>query len=259
MIPLFWGALAAAQEPEPNPWTEVTEEEPAPEPEPEPELAEPEPEPEPTWIPPEPWEAQARGPAEPPKVQLSIEAGSLRSGDPAWDLFADRNRMPSWGGRLGYRLRPRLELVAGWHHVRRGSRITVPGATGGGDDFEDDSASFVAAFDGDQITLGPRVDVSIEDALLPYLQVQGMVFRGLARLDDAPNSRTNLGQVRESGLTGGVLAMAGAELRIPPGAPVVLSYHLELGYGWVAPLALGDFGEIQPGGFAVRTGFGVHF
>ncbi len=56
-----------------------------------------------------------------------------------------------------------------------------------------------------------------------------------------------------------VLALAGAEVRMPAGAPVQLALHTELGYGLIAPIDLGSFGSMRPGGFAARGGLGLRF
>jgi hypothetical protein len=110
-----------------------------------------------------------------------------------------------------------------------------------------------------ELTLGAKADASIGDVLLPYVSTQGLVMITQMRLDDAPDDRSNPGQVAAAGMTGGFLATAGVEVRVPPGSPVMGAWYVELGYGWLARAGFGDLGTMKPGGLAVRSGVGVRF
>ena len=61
---------------------------------------------------------KVREPADPATFLVAVEAGSLYCNDPAWDLFAERDSLPSYGGRIGYRVRERILLVGGWQARR---------------------------------------------------------------------------------------------------------------------------------------------
>lgn len=195
----------------------------------------------------------------PPRFEVGVELGSLNNSDRSYDLFASGNGMGSRGIRLGYRLAERLQLVASWHHIGQGARVELPSGEDYDYDFDYRGSSFVAALLVEQFSLGARVDVAVEELFLPYLTVQGTAMQTTARLDDDPTSNTNLGQVQEDGVGLGVLALAGAEVRMPAGSPVQFALHTELGYGLVAPIELGSFGSMQPGGFAARGGVGLRF
>ncbi|MBX2803154.1 MAG: hypothetical protein KTR31_36070 [Myxococcales bacterium] len=194
-----------------------------------------------------------------PRMQVSVEVGTLGNRDAAYDLFADGNQMPSRGVRVGYRVLERLEVFAGWHHLGRGSVVQLDSPTDTEADFATTRSEFVAAFTAEEFTLGPRVDISIEDRFYPYASAALLVVRGLARLDDAPNSSANIGQIRAAGVGAGLLAMGGAEIRIPVVDDWHVALHAELGYGWVSPIGLGDLGQMQPGGVAGRGGVGIRF
>ncbi len=280
-----------------NPWEEVTEagaaepdaeapESGASEPEPaadepdEPEPAEPEPEPEqePELV----QEAEPEAVAEPPlddepspfldlsrdastgaershPFEVSLELGGLYNGDDAYTLFDSTRMMPSRGVRLGYRVHDRLVVVGGWHRVRRGAEVTL-GTDDTDADFDNERRVFVAAYFADEFTVGPRIDVAISDILYPYALGQVMVMRGVMKLDDQPNIDTHSGQIRESGISPGLLGVAGVEVRLPDvSAPVRIALHIEAGYGWLGRASYGDFGRMKPGGFAIRSGLGLRF
>jgi hypothetical protein len=84
-------------------------------------------------------------------------------------------------------------------------------------------------------------------------------MRGLARLDDDSNDDENLTQVQRAGLTGGFLAAGGLDVLIRVRGNVYIAPYVEVGYGWMAPLALKDLGTVQFSGFSGRSGVGVRF
>lgn len=182
--------------------------------------------------------------------ELSIELGTLQNGDRAYDLFSQGDGMPSRGVRAGVNLTDALVVVGGWHRVRRGAEVSVPGADG----------SFVAAFFADEFTLGPKAQAEVGDVFFPYVTTQALLFRGTMKLDDDPDTRHNTGQVSATALAPGVLALGGVELRSPSDrGDLCLGFFLEVGYGYVARAEYGDFGPMRPGGLAARGGLGVRF
>lgn len=190
-----------------------------------------------------------------PRFELSAELGTLANPDRTWDLFSSRDAMWSWGVKAGARLSPRIAAITSWNLARRGSFVTMETDTDG--DFEDDTTSFVAAMSAHELTLGAKADVSVGDVFLPYVSAQGLAMIAQMRLDDDPSDRSNPGQLQATGLTGGFLATAGAELRLPSRSRVTAAWYAELGYGWLARASFGDFGTMKPGGLAVRSGIGL--
>ncbi|MFT4625953.1 MAG: hypothetical protein ACI8PZ_004624 [Myxococcota bacterium] len=181
--------------------------------------------------------------------EISAELGQLHNGDPTYDLFSNRDGMPSRGLRVGIAPVERFTVLAGWHRVRRGADLDLPGG------------SLNAAFFADEFTLGPKVDLNIGDIFYPYATVQGVLFRGVMKLDDDPDRDDNAGQIRAAALSGGALFMGGLELRNPSSdmLPLQFAVHVEAGYGLISRGNYDTLGSMQPGGFVLRTGVGVRF
>jgi len=188
------------------------------------------------------------------EVELLAEAGMLANRDPAYEIFGYNRSMPSVG--LATAIRPSADrhvpvaLVASWHHSTQGAQVYAPTARG-----------FAAGFSTDSFALGPRLDVDIGEVFSPYITAQGMVVRGLARFDDEPNRNDNPGQTRYGGVAPGLLSLGGVEFSTPdiPGFSAEFVWRIELGYGLVGRIDLGDAGSMKPGGFVARTGMGVRF
>ena len=189
---------------------------------------------------------------------VAFELGSLASRDPSFDLFSDGNALPSRGVKLGYRIAERVELVAGWHRASRGAEVDIPDV-GSELDFDGGASEFYSVFTTDQFTLGPRVDIEIANIVWPYVAAQGLVVRGMARLDEDLSVNNNVNQLRATGAGFGVMGFGGVEIRFPYETIVKLSLHAEVGYGYVSPMRLGEFGSMSIGGFAVRSGVGLRF
>lgn len=182
-------------------------------------------------------------------TELSVELGSTHAPDDGYALFSSRNAMGSWGARLGFGLSDRTSLLVDWQHSSPGGEVAT----------SDDTVDFQAALTVDQLAVGPRVGVPI-DNVMPYLTVQAVGMRGRVRFDGDPDSTDDLDEWKDSALTGGGLAMGGAQVVVgEPERAVRLSGHLEMGYGYALPLDYGDFGSISFHGFALRGGAGIVF
>lgn len=187
------------------------------------------------------------------EVELAGEVGSQHNGDRAYDLFSDGNALPSVGLRAGARpggaQHVPVGVVASWHHNSRGSWRYA------------DEASYVAAFTVDTFGLGVKLDADIGEVFAPYVAAQTLLVRGLARFDDDPTDRHSPGQTKYAGVAPGLLAVGGVEVSSPDFAsfPGEVFLHLEVGYGAIAPLQLGELGSMAPHGVAVRSGIGMRF
>ncbi|MDP2312294.1 MAG: hypothetical protein Q8P41_05265 [Pseudomonadota bacterium] len=194
--------------------------------------------------------------------ELSFEVGWLGAPDPAWDLFSNDNALGSVGLRAGFAVHPNVAIIAGWQHAANGATVDVPGAedeTYDEEDYYGGGSSFETALYTDQFSVGSKADVKVFKWLHPYVTAQLVGMRGLARLDDDSGDDENLTQVQRAGLTGGFLAGGGLDFIIKVRGKVAIAPYVELGYGWMAPLALKDLGTVQFSGFAGRTGVGVRF
>jgi hypothetical protein len=189
---------------------------------------------------------------------VSFEASSLANRDPMYDLFAPGDAMGGVGLSAGVRLVPNLAVVASWQRVRRGADVTLY-VDDTDADFESDNQQLRAALLANELTLGLRADFGIAGILRPYAAGHAMVVTTRVRLDDDPTRRDNPGQVEAFGLAPGALVTLGAELRLPVSASVQPAVHLEMGPSWLLPADLDVLGDMQPGGFALRTGVGLRF
>ncbi len=194
--------------------------------------------------------------------EISVEAGWLGTRDPAFDLFANGRSLGSIGLRGGFAVHPNVAIIAGWQHSTHGASVDVPGAASYDDeeeDYYDYGGGFQTALYTDQISVGSKADVKVFKWLHPYVTAQVVGMRGLARLDDDNNDDENLTQVQRAGLTGGFLGAGGLDFIIKVRGTFAIAPYVELGYGWMAPMAFEDLGTLQFSGFAGRTGVGVRF
>jgi len=191
--------------------------------------------------------------------ELSFEVGWFGATDPAFDTFANGNSLGSLGLRAGYAVHPNVAIIAGWQHATNGATIGVPDTDDTDTEYYGAGSSFQTALYTDQISVGSKADVKVFKWLHPYVTAQLVGMRGLARLDDDSNDDENLTQVQRAGLTGGFLAAGGLDFLIRVRGNVYIAPYVELGYGWMAPLALKDLGTVQFSGFSGRSGVGVRF
>lgn len=195
----------------------------------------------------------------PPRVELTAQYGSLHNGDDAWDQFSERDGMPTWGLRAGYRVHDRVAVSVGWDLVRRGATVGVSNWTSSSSTGWGSDDVYVAALVAHQLCLGARVDASIEGVLLPYLGAQGVITPIWLRFDDDPDDPESPGQVSALGSSYGFDVVGGAELRIPPKAPVQVSWSLDAGYAFRTAADFDELGTMRPGGLVVHTGIGLRF
>jgi hypothetical protein len=182
-------------------------------------------------------------------TELSLELGSTHASDRGYSLFSSREAMGSWGARVGFGLTDRTSLLVDWQHSGKGGEVETTG----------DDVDFQAALTVDQLAVGPRVGVHIQN-VMPYATVQAVAMRGRVRLDGDRDSTDDLDEWKRSALTAGGLAMGGVQVIVgEPERAVRLSGHLEMGYGHAFPLDFGDFGSISFHGFALRGGAGIVF
>lgn len=213
--------------------------------------------------------------------ELSVEIGSLGTRDERFELFHERNLLSTWGLRGGVAVHPRVAILAGWHHATAGNAVemeTLTGSSGytGDDEYyydEEGLGAFQAAYRGEHFTLGPKVDLPIDDWGFPYLTVQGALFVGKVLLDEDATDETNLNQLKGTAFSPGGLAAAGIDI-----VPVHLAHgkldlggHLELGYATTLDttyrgelptgtgLTQAELARFGLGGFYLRAGVGVYF
>jgi len=177
-------------------------------------------------------------------LQVSAELGRIHNADPTYDLFSNRDIMPSRGVRLGVSVADTVTLETGWHRVRRG--LLEP------------TLDIQTAFFADEFILGPKLSHGFGDVFYPYVAAHGVLMRGVMKFDDDPSSKHNAGQISQAGTTLGVLSLGGVEFRSPAKeGKIAVSWHIEAGYGWFQKASYGEVGTMQPGGLALKTGIGL--
>ena len=181
---------------------------------------------------------------------LSLELSNLHNGDTNWDLFSGRAGMPGRGLRGGVRIGDHLSVEASWQRVRRGATVSVGGVndyTTYTYDYDYDSelatGSFQTAWFSDHIGIGPRLTHGFFDVIYPYAGIEGTLLRGVIKIDDDPNSKSNDGQLTGSGSGLGATALGGIELRTPTAAGgLQAALFIDAGYAIVQTLDFGDLG-----------------
>lgn len=194
--------------------------------------------------------------------EVNLELGWIGARDPAWDTFSNANSHGTFGARVGYRVHPRIAVIAGWHHGSDGLSVEGDYEDEDGDGTADNgiqAGGYRTAFYGDQVTLGAKADLAVRPWFHPYVAVQGAVMRALVRMDDDAEDDENLTQVQAVGLTGGGVATAGMDFPIPLTPKLSLALYAEFGYALLAPAQFDQLGSIQFGGFSGRTGMGLRF
>jgi len=199
--------------------------------------------------------------------ELTAEFGYVTNQDPAFDLFSDRNVLGAQGIRGVAALSEHVGVVASWQHSGRGATVNP------GYDYElsyyDDSDSapggyntaYQSAFRSDQFALGPIADWELFDGTLaPYAHADMVLQRGTAYMASGAEHYPNRVEVENTSMNAGISAMAGVSVNVPVVAGFELTGHLEVGTTrYFGPLRFEDFGEMQPGGFTLRTGVGVRY
>ena len=187
--------------------------------------------------------------------EVSLEFGSLYNGDSAMQYFSDSSSIPSVGLRLGYALSDNLAVTLGYHHSARGSEFESY-------DYETGISQPLvhSAFFGNELTVGVKYDMELTSFLRPYASGQALVMLGTAVLDDDLSEYDNTTAFRASSVAPGGMATLGLEVQLPKKLlSVTAAAHLEMGYAYVGNLDFNELGDMQPGGFVLRSGLGVRF
>jgi hypothetical protein len=190
--------------------------------------------------------------------EIALEGGWLGAADPAYRLIGNGYTLGSGGLRLGWRVHDNVVLLLGWQHHDGGVAVYAPsvGATAYDEEY---TGAFDSTFAADELTLGSKADVKVFKWLRPYVAAQLVGMRGAVRLDDDDVDDENLTQKYQAGVTGGLMGTAGLAFPIHVHEQIGLAPYVELGYGWLAPLVLGDLGSVQFQGFTGRAGLAVTF
>lgn len=192
--------------------------------------------------------------------QVSAEIGWFGAYDPNWDWFSSGYYIGTFGLRGGLKVHDRVTAIVGWHHGSSGAGVYSDYDYDEGSTVATDFGGFHTKFVADQITLGAKADWAPIPWVQPYAAVQAVGMRGVARFDDDTNDDENATQTKRAGVTGGVLGTVGSDFPIRTGVQgLAVVPYVEVGYAWLAPMKLGDAGDLSFYGFSGRAGLGLHF
>jgi hypothetical protein len=187
---------------------------------------------------------------------FSVEIGATNASLPLQDedfAFVSPTAMPILVGvRGGFGFDDHVAIVAD-------ARWGAMGSTVSSDRYD----SFQSAMYAGQYALGARAGVPLANEVLrPYATAQVTLLHAQVKFDDDPNDDRSLGQSATGAWAPGVVAAAGFEVS-PKRAFLGLidpAVWVEVGYGYTAPLSLGDLGALRPGGgLAARGGLMLRF
>ena len=201
----------------------------------------------------------ASAPALAVDVGVDFNVGQLVNNDAMYQGMTGGNGMFSWGASGFVAPHDSVWVLLSYAHTRRG----------GGE-------APRTAYSSDQFGLGVKGSYPVREWLRPTVSAQFLLYRGVAKFDADPTSRTNPGQVRVSGLAPGGQFLGGVELRIPQAdRPLTVAFTVEAGYTIVAkhtysdPRVVGlddsvtlegvDVGDMEVSGFTFRGGVGLRF
>jgi hypothetical protein len=204
------------------------------------------------------------------KNAVQLVYGGYGSGDDAFEFYSPNDSLGAAGIRGERDLGANLSLTGSYTRRTVASEY-YDGLVESDRMPERDEAALVAAFTGQQITLGPKLRVDLKRNLSPYVVGQGLAFIGTSRLDDAPYTDGNPNELQARSWAPGFVAAGGLEYS-PRIGPVRLSTFFELGYNWTAQMgftdrnirengtnAPADMGDLAFRGLYVQTGLGIRF
>ena len=187
------------------------------------------------------------------KNEVSVEGGAVGIGADSFATVAPGRAMPTWGIRGGYAVHDRVALFGSLHTGQRGQRLII-GA---------DTDAMRTAYNATTLTLGAKVDYTVEEILAPYASAGLLLHHGLLRLDDDPSRRDNPGQVMSSAASFGGTIMVGTDFRFLPGEDIQPAIHIEVGWqGVLSHDYLVDGETVMPLGYSgpvAHAGVGVRF
>lgn len=195
-------------------------------------------------------------PANAGNLSVDVARATIAMPDPNWDLYSYSDNLAAWGLRAGYAVTPWLAGSVGYGFAVDGGELILGDDEYAGTGITDMSHALVTH----QLALGPKFILPVLSWAQPYATVQGVAMLGRDRLDDDIDDDENLNELRATGFTGGALAAGGVEIitrRVD--RAVRPSVRLEVGYAWLAPLQLGDLGQLQIHGLYTQWGVGAHF
>ncbi len=197
-----------------------------------------------------------------PAHSVALDIGHMDSPDRAFDVLGNY-ALATYGVRWVYDLErwTWLDLTGGLRFSERRSDNYFQ------DDGTDipDGQGFEARWFHNTTAVGLRTQGELRSPVFqPYARAQLSLETGVLRLDEDPDDKDNLNELRTIALAPGVELVGGLDVVTSPfgmdgGRDISPLFYLEMGWNRTGLLDLGDTGELRYGGFVVRTGLGVAF
>ena len=195
--------------------------------------------------------------------EISLDAGSLLASSDAWGVVGG-NPMSTVGISGGWDIAPGLTAVGGVNWSRSGATNHF-GNQWWEDDGDVESApgteGYIAALRVVQLQAGVRSDIRQNSWVRPFGVAKMSASIGSLRLDDDPNDKDNVNQVKASGMSIGGIAAVGVAVEKPrkKAGPFAVRGELEAGYGLGTSLKFDEIGKLGMSGMHMRLGIGLRF
>jgi hypothetical protein len=195
--------------------------------------------------------------------EISLDTGSLLASSAAWDVVGG-NPMATVGISGGWDIAPGLTAVGGLNWSRSGATNHF-----GNQWWEDDgdvveapgSEGYIAALRVIQLHAGVRSDILQNLWARPFGVAKMSASMGSLHLDDDPDDKDNVNQVKASGMSIGAIAAVGVAVERPrkKAGPYAVRGELEAGYGFGTALKFDQIGKLGMSGMHMRMGIGLRF
>jgi hypothetical protein len=196
--------------------------------------------------------------------EISLDTGSLLASSDAWNVVGG-NPMTTVGISGGWDIAPGLTAVGGVNLSRSGAENHFGNQWW---DDDDEAASkapgtegYVAALRVIQLQAGVRSDILQNSWVRPFGVAKMSANVGSIRLDDDPEDKDNINQVKASSLSIGGVAAVGVAVERPrkKAGPFAVRGELEAGYGIGTSLNFDEIGKLGMSGVHLRMGLGLRF
>jgi hypothetical protein len=197
--------------------------------------------------------------------EISLDTGILGGSSPSWNMVGG-NPMATIGLSGGVDIAPGLTAIASaqwslsgshnefgnqwWDDGPEGQTASPPGSEG-----------YIAALRVIQVQGGVRSDILQNSWIRPYGAAKVSASLGSLRLDDDPEDKDNVNQIKATGLSIGGIAAVGAAVERPrkQAGPFAIRGEVEAGYGFGTALKFDEIGELGMNGIHMRMGVGLRF
>jgi hypothetical protein len=196
--------------------------------------------------------------------EISLDTGILGSSSQAWDMVGGSPVTIGLSG--GIDIAPGLTAIGSAQWSLSGSHNEF-GNQWWHDDLEEETGSspgsegYIAALRVIQVQGGVRSDILQNSWVRPYGSAKVSASLGSLRLDDDPEDKDNVNQIKATGLSIGGIAAVGAAVERPrkQAGPFAIRGEVEAGYGLGTALKFGEMGELSMSGIHMRMGIGLRF